>query len=113
MQYINTMLRDNAFITFPDIILCGYLRNKRKKDFNGNLISSSLYLHNQYNFIIIVKYRNKWASLWWLRSPGLNSLYAAYVSFDVSFDGSVDVIGYIAYGGGGGVRSDLWLNLKS
>jgi hypothetical protein len=44
---------------------------------------------------------------WWLRSPGYNQHFAA----SVLADGYVYLDGSYVYGGGGGVRPALWLNL--
>lgn len=46
------------------------------------------------------------ASWWWLRSPGGNSYFAAYVGTDGGIVGNGSLVGY-----GSGVRPALWLNL--
>jgi hypothetical protein len=48
------------------------------------------------------------APLWWLRSPGYDSLSAAYVQYD----GAVNVPGGGVLSRLGGVRPALWLNLE-
>ena len=47
------------------------------------------------------------ACFWWLRSPGGSSGYASYVFYD----GDIYLRGFYVYGGSGGVRPALWLNL--
>lgn len=45
---------------------------------------------------------------WWLRSPGINGNYAAYVNED----GGVNMSGYIVDRDGYAVRPAMWINLK-
>jgi len=85
----------------------GDLRNKRRKDVQGNNNSNGYFLDDQYNSARIADYGSEGALRWWLRSPGVNSNLAAYV-YSV---GSVDVEGYYVNNDSFGVRPALWLNL--
>ena len=62
---------------------------------------------DQYNQARIAYDKNGWASWWWLRSPGIDTLYAA----TVYNDGGVNVRGNNVDRSRGGVRPALWLNL--
>jgi hypothetical protein len=77
----------------------GQLRNKNPK--------SEYYIDDQYNAARIAKDAYGEACWWWLRSPGSNSDFAAYVNAD----GDVDVLGNLVYSTYGGIRPALWLNL--
>jgi len=46
---------------------------------------------------------------WWLRSPGMNDIYASCIDKD----GSINVGGEYAGGGGGGVRPAMWIVLQA
>jgi hypothetical protein len=63
---------------------------------------SGSYVSNKYK----TTYEEK-TGWWWLRSPGFNSINAAYVNFD----GGGYVYGYIVATSGASVRPALWLNL--
>jgi hypothetical protein len=62
--------------------------------------------HDQYNDVRKAKYSNDWHG-WWLRSPGKDSSYAAYVSISGKLNMYLYHIDYTE----GGVRPALWLKL--
>ena len=45
---------------------------------------------------------------WWLRTPGMNDIYTSCIDKD----GSINVGGEYAGGGGGGVRPAMWIKLQ-
>jgi hypothetical protein len=78
----------------------GKLNNRQREE---------LYFSDQFDEARIAYNTNSKACWWWLRSSGGNSNYAAVVNDD----GAVHVGGHSVYGGTGGVRPALWLNLES
>ena len=72
-----------------------------------NRPSNSAYINDKYNSARIAQDGNGGASWWWLRSPGINSFYAA----SVDSDGSIYINRVNVVYGGGGIRPALWLNL--
>jgi RNA polymerase subunit RPABC4/transcription elongation factor Spt4 len=85
----------------------GDLAGRRRKNGLGKQKESKHLLSDQYNDARIAYDSDGNASWWWLRSPGIHSLYAANV-FD---DGWVFVNGNSVNNSDGGVRPALWLNL--
>jgi hypothetical protein len=84
----------------------GDLKNKRRKDGDGKLVSDGWYVQDKFNSARIAKDKKGAACWWWLRSPGSSSYGAARVSLggSVGVDGDVVSADY-------GVRPALWLNL--
>jgi hypothetical protein len=72
----------------------------------ANRPGASFYIDDVYNSERIAKYNGS-AAYWWLRSPGIYSTDAAYVSTG----GDVSVYGDGVNYGHLGVRPALWLNL--
>jgi len=91
----------------------GDYREKRRKKYEGQPPSGKWVPANEGSVFSnandsgrIAKHEDKdW--FWWLRSPGSDSIDAAYVSRV----GSVDVIGSVVHDGRGGVRPALWIDL--
>ena len=65
--------------------------------------------HDEYSSARVALDANDAISLWWLRSPGYYSIYAAMVNGL----GFVSVSGFSVNNDHGGVRPALWLNLES
>ena len=63
-------------------------------------------INDQYNVVRKAKYANGTGSYWWLRSPGIDGLNAAFVNGN----GSLAVSG-LSVDSVAGVRPALWLNL--
>ncbi|MCL1996328.1 MAG: DUF6273 domain-containing protein [Defluviitaleaceae bacterium] len=83
------------------------LKNKRRKDIDGNLDSSGYWLYDEYNNARMARDDSGKVWWWWLRSPGSSSYDAAYVRGI----GSVRIDGDPVSLDSGGVRPALWLNL--
>ena len=86
----------------------GQLKNKPNDD--SYIIYdeyNSYIIYDEYNEARIAENKDGYSDMWWLRSPGYFSYYAA----NVSDDGCVDVYGYGVNFNRGGVRPALWLNL--
>ena len=78
----------------------GQLKNRKKEH---------PFLSDQYDKVRIAKDTKGMDYWWWLRSPGKDSYYAAYVFGN----GRISFIGSYVDGNSGGVRPALWLNLQS
>ena len=65
-------------------------------------------LYDEYDQSRVAQYIDgDMAAWWWLRSPGMNFMYAA----TISIDGSMNISGDYVVSGGGGVRPAIWIVL--
>ena len=85
-----------------------YQSKRRKSNKDGKFVAANdgSRFSNAHDSDRVANFGDK-ACWWWLRSPGLNSLIAAYVDFV----GRVSVYDGGVHGLNGGVRPALWLNL--
>jgi len=99
--------RDNVFLLSLDEV-CRYFGDSTANLQKYSITENDFYISDENDPKRVATHNGK-ASWWWLRSPGIDSDYAA----DVDFDGCVDVFGshIDAVMAVGGVRPALWLNL--